>query len=99
MLGHCRAESEFFTWGKSCFEATLIQELLGVRGGKGQKEGNARVDVWQVDRMIHVSCLIQEEGVIVGESQAEKIADIYISISMGTFEHRKYKIRSEDGNK
>ena len=28
-----------------------------------------------------------------------KIADIYISISMGTFEHRKYKIRSEDGNK
>ena len=27
------------------------------------------------------------------------IADIYISISMGTFEHRKYKSRSEDGNK
>ena len=27
------------------------------------------------------------------------IADIYISISMGTFEHRKYKSRSENGNK
>ena len=27
------------------------------------------------------------------------IADIYISISMRTFEHRKYKSRSEDGNK
>ena len=27
------------------------------------------------------------------------IADIYISISMGTFEHRKYKSRGEDGNK
>ena len=27
------------------------------------------------------------------------IADIYISISMGAFEHRKYKSRSEDGNK
>ena len=56
-------------WGKSCFEVTLVQELL-VRGEKGQKEGDARVDVWQVDRMIHVSCLIQEEGVIVGERQA-----------------------------
>ena len=27
------------------------------------------------------------------------IADIYISISMGTFEHREYKSRGEDGNK
>ena len=27
------------------------------------------------------------------------IADIYISISMGTFGHRKYKSRGEDGNK
>ena len=26
------------------------------------------------------------------------IADIYISISMETFEHRKYKIRGDDGN-
>ena len=26
------------------------------------------------------------------------IADIYISISMETFEHRKYKIRGENGN-
>ena len=25
------------------------------------------------------------------------IADIYISISMGTFEHREYKSRGEDG--
>ena len=28
-----------------------------------------------------------------------EIADIYISISMGTFGHRKYKSRGEDGNK
>ena len=27
------------------------------------------------------------------------IADIYISISMETFEHREYKSRGEDGNK
>ena len=26
------------------------------------------------------------------------IADIYISISMETFEHRKYKVRGDDGN-
>ena len=26
------------------------------------------------------------------------IADIYISTSMETFEHRKYKIRGENGN-
>ena len=26
------------------------------------------------------------------------IADIYISISMETFEHRKYKIRGDEGN-
>ena len=30
---------------------------------------------------------------------AQMIADIYISISMGTFGHRKYKSRGEDGNK
>ena len=29
---------------------------------------------------------------------AEMIADIYISTSMETFEHRKYKIRGENGN-
>ena len=33
------------------------------------------------------------------EGAAEMIADIYISISMGTFGHRKYKSRGEDGNK
>ena len=29
---------------------------------------------------------------------SEMIADIYISTSMETFEHRKYKIRGENGN-
>ena len=29
---------------------------------------------------------------------SKQIADIYISISMETFEHRKYKIRGDDGN-
>ena len=29
----------------------------------------------------------------------DKIADIYISISMETFGHREYKSRGEDGNK
>ena len=33
------------------------------------------------------------------QSPIVKIADIYISISMGTFEHREYKSRGEDGNK
>ena len=33
------------------------------------------------------------------EEEEEVIADIYISISMGTFGHRKYKSRGEDGNK
>ena len=34
-----------------------------------------------------------------GEKDFDKmIADIYISISMETFEHRKYKIRGDDGN-
>ena len=28
----------------------------------------------------------------------KRIADIYISISMETFEHRKYIIRGDDGN-
>ena len=28
----------------------------------------------------------------------QEIADIYISTSMETFEHRKYKIRGENGN-
>ena len=41
------------------------------------------------------------EGSITKELQSESslIADIYISISMGTFGHRKYKSRGEDGNK
>ena len=30
--------------------------------------------------------------------RADMIVDIYISISMETFEHRKYKIRGDDGN-
>ena len=33
------------------------------------------------------------------ETSPALIADIYISISMGTFGHRKYKSRGEDGNK
>ena len=33
-----------------------------------------------------------------GWKEEIKIADIYISISMETFEHRKYKIRGENGN-
>ena len=32
------------------------------------------------------------------QPDAIMIADIYISISMETFEHRKYKIRGENGN-
>ena len=34
-----------------------------------------------------------------GDQRTFSIADIYISISMGTFGHRKYKSRGEDGNK
>ena len=33
------------------------------------------------------------------DKKTKMIADIYISISMGTFGHRKYKSRGEDGNK
>ena len=32
------------------------------------------------------------------KQERNKIADIYISISMETFGHRKYKIWGEDGN-
>ena len=31
-------------------------------------------------------------------SSSSSIADIYISTSMETFEHRKYKVRGDDGN-
>ena len=39
------------------------------------------------------------ESNFLGTQPPLKIADIYISISMGTFGHRKYKSRGEDGNK
>ena len=38
-------------------------------------------------------------GGMTKRANAFVIADIYISISMGTFGHRKYKSRGEDGNK
>ena len=45
----------------------------------------------------------KEESQQVGRQRVHTplmvIADIYISISMGTFGHRKYKSRGEDGNK
>jgi len=42
---------------------------------------------------------IKISNCILYHAAIESIADIYISISMGTFGHRKYKSRGEDGNK
>ena len=43
--------------------------------------------------------VLEEAARNVEAGEKGMIADIYISISMGTFGHRKYKSRGEDGNK
>ena len=51
---------------------------------------------WKVDKTLFTfsyKCLLK------ANTSCHMIADIYISISMETFEHRKYKNRGEDGNK
>ena len=45
------------------------------------------------------SCAAVQGVIFLHRYSGEVIADIYISISMGTFGHRKYKSRGEDGNK
>ena len=41
---------------------------------------------------------VAKDGFVDCQNVSFLIADIYISISMGTFEHRKYKTRGENGN-
>ena len=66
---------------------------------RGKEQG-----VSSLGRGIEVASVIDRKGLARAGSWFVKstflplIADIYISISMETFEHRKYKVRGENGN-
>ena len=68
-----------------------LNRLTDPDSGKGQ----LRPERWYFEQDTTCPTLLQDSEDIY----FLMIADIYISISMETFEHREYKSRGEDGNK
>ena len=82
----------------------LVQEfLIPLRPGNDKEGGGCPEHLLGADLQVLVISNREVVALLVNPEKPKvllkMIADIYISISMGTFGHRKYKSRGEDGNK
>ena len=76
----------------------LVRKFCNVEIMPAQRGSPRATSYFHISDNLYIKFDNNDKKGNLGNQWQSLIADIYISISMETFEHRKYKIRGENGN-